>query len=270
MGSSTGQGVDPAMAPRATHESIQGFERNADAYERGRPGYPAAALEYLRESLGVLPGDLVLELGAGTGKLTRGLQNWDARVLAVEPLAGMRAVFRTSVRGVELVAGTAEAIPVKDRRADAVVVAQSFHWFRQPTAVHELARVLVPEGGAGLVWNIRDESVGWAKKLGEIIDAESGAIPRAREGRWRAAFETSDRFEPLVLRSFPHHQSADRATILDRVLSISAIGLLPEARRAEISERVLALLDSDPATRGQATVTLPYRTDVHVARRRPD
>jgi SAM-dependent methyltransferase len=258
------------MTPRATHESVEGFDRAAASYERGRPGYPVEALEYLRESLPVLRGDLVVELGAGTGKFTRAIQPWEARVLAVEPTAGMRAVFRASVRGVDLVAGTAEAIPVRDRRADAVVVAQSFHWFRQPTALHELARILAPQAGAGLVWNIRDESVGWAKKLGELIDAESGSIPRARTGQWRAAFETSDRFDPLVSRSFPHHQTADRGTVVDRVLSISAIGLLPEPRRAEIAQRVVALLDSDPETRGSPTVRLPYRTDVYIARRRPD
>jgi len=258
------------MAPPATHASVRGFERTADAYERGRPGYPTAALDYLRSSLGVLPRDLVLELGAGTGKFTRAIGGWDARVVAVEPLAGMRAVFRRTVRGTDLVAGAAESIPVRTARADAVVVAQSFHWFRQPAAVNELARVLVPEGHVGLVWNVRDESAGWPKELGAIIDAESGTIPRARDGKWREAFASSDRFDALVLRSFPHEQHADRGTVVDRVLSISAIGLLPEDRRAEIAERVLAVLDTHPSTRGRAAVALPYRTDVYTARRRPD
>ena len=144
------------------HEVALGFDSTAAAYERGRPDYPPAAVEALVEALAIGPASTVVDLGAGTGKLTRLLVPTGARVVAVEPLAGMRAELATAVRGVEVLDGTAEAMPLGDGRADAVVAAQAFHWFADHQSLSEIHRVLRPGGGLGLVWNVRDQSVpGW-------------------------------------------------------------------------------------------------------------
>jgi SAM-dependent methyltransferase len=127
-----------------------GFARSADAYERGRPEYPEAAILHLRR---LLPGQpLVLDLAAGTGKLTRPLLDAGLKVIAVEPVAQMRAALPA---GAEALEGTAEAIPVADGSVDAVTVGQAFHWFDGEAALSEIARVLRPGGLLALLWNRR-------------------------------------------------------------------------------------------------------------------
>ena len=256
------------MPSARTHAAVAGFDRAAGAYERGRPGYPTAAVAYLRSALDVRPGDRVVELGAGTGKFTRALAGWDARLIAIEPTEGMRSVFHRELPKVSLIAGTAEAIPLRSEQARAVVVAQAFHWFREPEALEEIGRVLAPRGALGLVWNLRDESLAWTAALGRLIESESGGIPRTRDRRWVEAFASAPAFDALEERTFPHAQRLTPEGVVDRVLSISAIGLLPPDRREEVAERVRALLDADPQTRGRPEVELPYRTEVYVARRR--
>ena len=143
------------------HEQASiGFKRAADAYERGRPEYPAAAVEHLVKTLDIARGSRVVELGAGTGKFTRTLVPTGAEILAVEPVDAMRQKLSELLPGVKMVDGAAEAIPLADASADAVVVAQAFHWFDGERALAEIHRVLKAGGGLGLIWNVRDDSLG--------------------------------------------------------------------------------------------------------------
>ncbi len=254
------------------HPAIAGFERNAEAYERGRPEYPAAAIAELAERIGLRPGRTVLDLAAGTGKMTRAVRATGARVIAAELTRGMRTVFRRRLGPADLVAARAEALPFSAAAFDAVVVAQAFHWFAGPPALEEVARVLRPNGGFGLVWNRRDETVGWVRRLGQLVEAQAGAIPRARPSVWRPAFTTRaarERFTPLRRAEFSLVQPASPETVVDRFTSVSAIGTLSDADRASFAEAVREELERDPATRGRATVEIPYRTEVYWCRRRP-
>ncbi|MGH2867275.1 MAG: class I SAM-dependent methyltransferase, partial [Solirubrobacteraceae bacterium] len=117
------------MSERIHATAAAGFDRAAGDYERGRPGYPPAAVSHLAQAVGIGPGARVLDLAAGTGKLTRALADSGAELTAVEPVAGMREQFERSTRGVRVLEGTAEQIPLADAELDAVVVAQAFHWF---------------------------------------------------------------------------------------------------------------------------------------------
>ena len=252
-----------------TSAAVRAFGRAAEAYERGRPDYPAAAVRHLARVLGLVPGRTVVELGSGTGKFTRALGPLGVTRLAVEPSAGMRRVFGRTVPEVPVLPGTAEAIPLPDRFVDAVVAAQSFHWFRPVPALAEIARVVRPGGGLGLVWNIRDESVGWSHRLTEILDRYGWWVPRARERRWRPAFDRADcPFGPLHRRVFRYTQVARPGAFVARVLSISVIAVLPEPKRRQVAREVRRLLTSDPATRGRPTLEMPYRTEVYWAYRR--
>ncbi len=250
------------------HPAVRGFDRSARTYERGRPGYPRAAVGHLARELRLGRGRTVVELGAGTGKLTRALLPQGAAVVAVEPTAGMRAVFGAQLPSTLVVEGTAEAIPLPERFADAVVVAQAFHWFRVGPALREIARVLRPDGRLALVWNVRDESFELSRRVSELLDRRDARIAHARDGRWRRAFDRHRAgFGPLHHRAFRHVVPMDRETFVERFLSVSAVAILPSARRRAIGAEIRDLVDGDPSYRRHGRVRLPYRTDVYVARR---
>ncbi len=247
----------------AIHDAAaRGFPRAAEDYERGRPGYPPDAVARLVEALRIGPGRHVLDLAAGTGKLTRALEPSGAALVAVEPVAEMRAMLERASPAVQTVDGVAEAIPLAEDSVDAVVVGSAFHWFDGGPALAEIRRVLRPVGGLGLLWNVRDESVPWVAALTEIMEPHRGAAPRYAAGAWRAALERSRLFSPLESASFRHVQRLPPEGVVARVASVSFVAALPAGKRARVLDRVRRLLERDPVTRGRTLVELPYRTDV--------
>ncbi len=246
-----------------------GFDRAAAAYERGRATYPQAAVAAILAATGAAPGRKLLELGAGTGKLTRLLTGSGAHVVALEPVAGMREVLARAAPDAEPLDAVAEDIPLADASVDAVVVAQAFHWFDPHGATGEIARVLRPGGAVALIWNRRDERAAWMRELTRRLDALAGDAPRYRTGRWRAGFDASEAFEPLELRTWPHRGAEGRAVVLDRVASMSFVAALEQAPRAALLADVAHLLDTHPDTRGRRDIALPYVTELFTTRRRP-
>lgn len=256
------------------HPSVHGFDRAAAAYERGRPDYPLSAVRHLARVLGLGPSRTVIDLASGTGKFTRALAPLGAARVAVEPTVGMRAVFERVVPDVLVLDGTAEKMPLPDGFADAVVSAQAFHWFRTRPALQEIRRVLRPGGGLGLVWNTRDDSVDWSRRLSEILEARGrSAMPwreRTSGSYWttvlRPAFSPNGSgFSPLRYRVFRHFQDGTPALFVDRAMSVSMIAILPPAERREVAREVRELLATEPETRGRSRIRLPYRTDVYWA-----
>src|SRR5207302_1146418 len=169
----------PSVPPRVSelqHPESRGFELVADVYERARPRYPPKAVAWLAERLDLRAGRTVLDLAAGTGKLTRALLETDAQVIAVEPGDAMRAELLRAVPGVEAVRGSAERIPLGDASVDAVTIGQAFHWFRYDEAIPELHRVLRPGGAVGLLWNGRDQEAPIQRQIRELVDARGGSV----------------------------------------------------------------------------------------------
>jgi SAM-dependent methyltransferase len=261
---------EPAAAEGIHPAARVGFDVAADAYERGRPEYPAEAVRWLVDELGIGPGTRVLDLAAGTGKLTRMLVATGAHLIAIEPVEGMRRAFRAVLPDIPVAGGRAEAVPFASGSVQAAVVAQAFHWFDATAALRELHRVIPPGGRLGLVWNVRDEesSSFWAA-LTELMAPYRGDAPAHRGFVWRRAFERANLFTPLATRSFPFEQRLTTAQVADRVLSTSFIAALPERERRHVTRRVRDLLDTDPQTAGREPVALPYRTDVYRCARRP-
>jgi SAM-dependent methyltransferase len=248
-----------AVHPRAA----VGFGRAADAYERARPDYPPAALDWLQGRLALGPGRTVVDLAAGTGKLTRLLLPTGARVVAVEPVAEMRAALAGAVPGAEIVDGTAEAMPLPDGSADAVTIAQAFHWFSTAEALAEIHRVLRPDGGLALVWNGRDLDDPLQIAVDRIIARHRGDVPTHQSGRWKSAFETTEIFGPLEEHLVPHRQELDRAGLVDRVMSTSVMAALPDA------ERVAAVADIEELGARQAEpIPISYTTQIYLCVRR--
>jgi SAM-dependent methyltransferase len=159
-------------------EQASSFAAEADAYERGRPGYPAEAISW---TLG--PAErLVLDLGAGTGKLSRALTAAGHRVIAVEPLAPMRAQLVAAAPGADVRDGSAEAIRLPDAAVDAAVAGQAYHWFDPEPAHREIARVLRPGGVFAAIWNIRDASVPWVAELSRLLGTSASTSPPTPPG----------------------------------------------------------------------------------------
>ena len=224
------------------HPATRGFAA-ADVYERGRPDYPPAAIALIVETLGLRPGRTVLDLAAGTGKLTRLLVPSGANVVAVEPIREMRGELERRLRGVAALGGTAERIPFTDAYVDAVTVGQAFHWFKSAEALREIHRVLRPGGGVALVWNARDERNPLQAALSEIIDPLQGDTPRRKHRDWKTVLADSGLFE--------------------RVVSISFIAAAPPAVRAEVEQRVRALVRD-----AEGPIVLPYMTEVYLGFKR--
>jgi ubiquinone/menaquinone biosynthesis C-methylase UbiE len=238
-----------------------GYERAPAAYELGRPGYPQEAVAMLAERLDLRPGTVVLDLAAGTGKLTRALAATGADVVAVEPVAEMRAALTDSLPAVQALAGAAEDIPLGDGSVDAVAVGQAFHWFRGDEALAEIHRVLRPGGRLALLWNLRDEAVPWVAGLTRIMEPYRGDAPRAASGAWRRAFERTSLFEALDTATCRQVQRLTVEGVLARVASVSFIAALPESRRARVLTEVQELVGAEP-------VDLPYVTELYWTTRR--
>jgi len=231
------------------------FAGVADVYERSRPGYPDDAVRWLA---GAGPCDVV-DLGAGTGKLTRSLVALGHRVTAVEPLEEMLAQLRASVPKARSLRGGAEAIPLPDASTDVVACAQAFHWFDHEPALAEIARVLRPGGRIALVWNLRDESEIWVEELSDAIVGRTGLDRGAIE-----PIERSGLYGTVERAVFEHAQQVDRTTMRELVLSRSYCAILPEEERTPILDRVERIFDEHARA---GILRVPYRTECFRATR---
>jgi ubiquinone/menaquinone biosynthesis C-methylase UbiE len=239
------------------HPATRGFAEAA-RYERGRPDYPAAAIEKIVQMLELRPGRTVLDLAAGTGKLTRLLVPSGANVVAVEPVQEMRGELERVVRGVAVLGGTAERIPLTDSYVDGVTVGQAFHWFDEAPALREIHRVLKPGGGVALIWNARDERSELQAALSDLIAPLEGDTPRRTKRDWKTMLAESGLFERCERKLFEHVQETDEQGVVDRVTSISFVALAPDSVRAELERTIRDLVRTiDPPIR------LPYMTEVY-------
>lgn len=230
---------------RLVHASS--FGAAAGSYQRGRPEYPQSVVEWLvpRRARSVL------DLGAGTGKLTRPLVAAGLRVTAVEPSQAMREQLAAAVPGAAVHAGTAERIPLPDASVDAVVVGHAWHWFDPAVAVPEVARVLVPGGTLALVWNDRDETEPWLAALGAIMHRQAAQVIDTRP-------PLGPPFGPPERMELRWQQVVTRQEILDMVASRSYVISMPAPDRTALLGEVTELLDEHPDLRGRAEISLPY------------
>lgn len=239
------------------------FGRAAREYELGRPEWPAELLDRVVADTGLGPEAIVLDLGAGTGKLTRALVPRFARVVAVEPDDAMRAVLEEVVPEAESRAGDAEAIPLEDGEVDAVFSGEAFHWFATSRTLAELARVLRPRGWLAILWNIFEaEDPPLSAKAEALLDEAfaRGGIPglqRVLSGRWREPFAGSA-FEELREHEHVYELVIDRERWIARMLSVSSIAVQPEEDRAAFAERLRELVP--PGETRQRFRTVAYWT----------
>ena len=246
---------------RISEVAARGFGSAADVYERARPGYAADAVTWICERLGIAPGRTVVDLAAGTGKLTRDLVPTGATVVAVEPLDEMRAQLLQRVPEAQAFAGTAEEIPLADGSVDAVVCAQAFHWFDPERALPEIHRVLRPGGGLAMLWNTRGVEEPVQARLDEFLLQHQEQASRD----WLKADDAVARsplFGPLEHRCWPHEQRLSLDELVGLVASRSYIASMDEETRAALLGDVREAFAGEPEP-----IVLRYVVDVYVTDR---
>jgi SAM-dependent methyltransferase len=238
------------------HPLVAGFS-DAEAYERGRVGYPPQAVEAIADALGLQPGATVLDLGAGTGKLSRALLAGGYDVIAVEPLEHMRAVLIEVIGAERVWEGSAEAIPLADGSVDAITCADSFHWFDERRAMPELRRVLRPGGGIAILRAEPQVTAAWTEEVGALVLSYRRDHP-AFDGRpAAAALEEDAAFGPVSEEVIVGRFDTDREGLLAAVASMSFIGGLPVDERRDVLQRVEAVLERERVT--DASYDVNYR-----------
>ncbi|AYF27634.1 SAM-dependent methyltransferase [Micromonospora tulbaghiae] len=252
---------------RRRHSSS--FGAAATAYAEHRPDYARAALRWALEPA---PGARVLDLGAGTGKLTATLAEVSGDVTAVEPDQAMLAELRRTLPDVRALSGSAEAIPLPDASVDAVVAGNAMHWFDMAVAGPEIARVLSPGGVLAGLWNVVDDRIDWVAGLAAV--SGSAAIgPRDTPASWRAATagmhlpKTGEaRFGSPEQAEFPHGQRRTADSLVATLATRAGMLVMPEQERTETLDRIRAYLASRPET-ADGEFTLPMLTCVLRVRR---
>jgi SAM-dependent methyltransferase len=242
-----------------TPAPARSFGAAADDYDRLRPGYPADAVRW---ALGGVDGQRVVDVGAGTGILTRALLAAGHRVTAVEPDPAMLARLTATSAGAHALSGSAEELPLPGGTADAVVAGQAYHWFDHDRAHAEAARVLRPGGVLAPIWNVRDDTVDWVSALTAIADGARGA---ARDAPGPQSF--GPLFGPVARAEFRHTTPHTPGTLVGLMRTRSYYLTATPAVRTRIEADIRDLLTGHPALAGRETFALPYRTLVFRARR---
>lgn len=249
------------------HVASAGFAAQAAAYAKGRPDYPPEAGDWLRGDLALREGKRALDLGSGTGKFLPRLLSTGASIVAVEPLAEMRAYLTAAFPQVEAKEGRAQQIPLPDGSVDAVTCAQCFHWFANAEALAEVRRVLKPGGALGLIWNIRDAGVPWVAEVIAIMAPHEPDLPRYETMEWRKAFP-AEGFGPLMERQFRNdHTGVPENVIINRALSVSFIAALPAAEQGRVIAQLRDLIARTPELANNDEVTFPHNTYAYSCRK---
>ena len=223
------------------HESANsGYSRNANLYNSGRPTYHPDLVRRVVDRYG---GGVVVELGAGTGIFTRQIVDLGASVIAIEPVVSMRSALVEAVPEADVRLGAAEDIPMEDNSADTIVASQSFHWFNYREALDEIHRVIKPGGHLITVWNVRDERVDWVAAYTKIVDTYVGDTPRHRNMGWRRAINSDARFGSIDEWRIENPIPTTPDGVVNRALSTSFIGALPDNKQAEVAAEIRALIE---------------------------
>ncbi|MFD7652757.1 class I SAM-dependent methyltransferase [Actinosynnema sp. NPDC059797] len=230
------------------------FGARAEAYAEHRPDYPVAAVRWALEPLGGEGPFEVLDLGAGTGKLTGVLLGEGHQVTAVEPDEGMLGELVRRHGSARALPGSAERIPVPDDTVDAVLVGQAFHWFDPERALPEIARVLRPGGVLAALWNEFDVSVPWLAEFNRV--AGSSVSSNDARGDW---MPDHDAFTDAEERVFRHSQPRTAESLVATVNTHSHLLVIPPEERDEVNARMRAFLAATPETSGDG-FELPLRT----------
>lgn len=265
--------TDPGGGARATGPSIVpraaavGFAQGADQYRSARPGYPPEVADVVARAAGT---GIVVDLAAGTGKLTVDLVGRGMRVVAIEPVSAMAAHLIGDLPGVPVARAAAERLPLRAAAATVVTVAQAFHWFHARTARAELSRVVRSGGSLIVVFNERDESVDWVARWTAIVVERSGGRPYTprSETNWPAVLTADRSFELVAEKRLDNPVVTDAAGLVQRAASTSFVAALPVDARHRLLADIAELAATHPDLVGRDRIVFPHTTHLLWCRRR--
>lgn len=247
---------------QSLHPSAQkGFSLGAELYQQVRPSYPPEILVWLQDQLKVGENSTVIDLGSGTGKFLPFLLQTQAKVIAVEPVTAMREQLEQRYSTVECLQTSSDQLLVKDESINAIICAQSFHWFSNIETLKEMYRVLIPEGHLGLVWNQRDVTVDWVKTLADEIALFEADTPRYHSEKWKQVFEQQQFFQFNGLQTFQlKHTGTVEQVVSKRLLSTSFIAAMPEHQQQQLKARFEQIVFDFTGRTAQDQIDFPYTT----------
>lgn len=247
---------------QSLHPAAQkGFSLGAELYQQVRPSYPQEIAFWLQDRLKIDETSTVVDLGSGTGKFLPYLNQTQANVIAVEPVAAMLQQLQQAHPQVESVQAFSHQLPFSSVSIDAVICAQSFHWFANIETLTEIHRVLKPAGQLGLVWNQRDTNVNWVKALADEIAPLEGDTPRYHSEQWKKVFEQQTLFKLIELNTFRllHHGTVEQV-VSNRLLSTSFIAAMPEIEQQRLKVKFEQIVFDFTGLTAQDQIDFPYTT----------
>ncbi|MGE8644426.1 class I SAM-dependent methyltransferase [Acinetobacter vivianii] len=247
---------------QSLHPAAQkGFSLGAELYQQVRPSYPQNIAIWLQDRLQIGENSTVIDLGSGTGKFLPYLLQSKAKVIAVEPVAEMLQQLQHSHPQVKCIQASSDQLPLADASIDAILCAQSFHWFANIETLTEMHRVLAPSGHLGLIWNQRDTTVDWVKALADEIAPLEGNTPRYHSELWKQVFEHQQLFNFVELQTFQqkHHGTVEQV-VSKRLLSTSFIAAMPISEQQQLKAKFEQIVFDFTGLTAQDQIDFPYTT----------
>ena len=241
--------------------AAQGFSSAAELYQNVRPSYPNAMTTWLLQELNLTSQSHVLDLGAGTGKFLPYLQPITAHITAVEPVSEMLDQLQLAFPDITTLQANSEELALMSASVDAVLCAQSFHWFANLTALTEIHRVLKPHAYLGLIWNQRDCKVPWVKALADQIAPLEGDTPRYHSEQWKKVFENQKLFDIVGLKVFQQqHIGTVEQVVSKRLLSTSFIAAMDAKQQAQLKQQFEKIVFDYTGLKAHEEICFPYET----------
>lgn len=242
----------------------QGFSSAAELYQQVRPNYPKQIVTWLQQQLNLDAQSAVVDLGSGTGKFLPYLQQVTSHIIAVEPIAEMLAQLQQAYPQISTLHASSDQLSIESESIDAVICAQSFHWFANIDSLNEIYRILKPTGQLGLVWNQRDIQVDWVKALADVLEPLEGNTPRFHSGQWQHAFEQQCLFEFDQVKTFQqHHIGRVEDVVSGRLLSTSFIAAMPIKQQQQLKMQFEQIVADYTGKTAQDEIAFPYLTHAY-------
>ncbi|ENV32213.1 putative SAM-dependent methyltransferase [Acinetobacter gerneri DSM 14967 = CIP 107464 = MTCC 9824] len=243
------------------HAAQQGFSSAAELYQQTRPSYPQEIKNWLESDLKINKNSTVIDLGSGTGKFLPYLIAQGSEVIAVEPVTEMLEQLRKKYPSVKSVQASSEQLPFHSESIDAVLCAQSFHWFANIETLNEIHQVLKPKGHLGLIWNQRDVEIDWVKALADYIAQFEGDTPRYHSDQWKKVFENQFLFELTDVKVYSQLQKGTVENVVsNRLLSTSFIAAMSQEKQLEMKQNFEKIVFDFTGKTAQDEIEFPYIT----------